>query len=233
MVVSNSYTTITTRQIPGSRVLWSWLAMWELPSKPPLRGHRQLAPAISGHKTMTLNSIALRRNAILVPKDSGSTSKAFIATFNLNLQELGYTLSPGVIKALEKTSGTAVKALAKDTLAALAEARGADVKYKPMYPNFPEQVMEASDAELYLNAILHYWSFVVSDLEGDPNIIWLPKYRRVTRESVEKVKLTILTDLTLNELGLVGEKIATSNTSISAADKSDLAEIVKAGLLHV
>ena len=25
-----------------------------------------------------------------------------------------------------------------------------------MYPNFPEQVMELSDAELYLNAIIHY-----------------------------------------------------------------------------
>src|SRR5277367_3291614 len=133
-----------------------------------------------------LLEITLRHgNAIYLPNVGGTSSKAFIATFNLNLQELGYTIAPGTIKALEKTKGSVVKVLAKDVLDTLAALKGADVKYKPMYPNFPEQVMEASEAELYINAILHYFSFAVSDLEGDPNIIWLPKYRKITRQGVE------------------------------------------------
>jgi len=33
---------------------------------------------------------------------------------------------------------------------------GAHRQFNPMYPNFPEQVMEMSAARLYLNALIHY-----------------------------------------------------------------------------
>ncbi len=28
-----------------------------------------------------------------------------------------------------------------------------------MYPNFPESVMEENEMQLYMNAIVHYWSY--------------------------------------------------------------------------
>ena len=40
-----------------------------------------------------------------------------------------------------------------------------------MYPNFPQQVAEASDAELFVNAILHDISM------GS----WLPEYEKAPR----------------------------------------------------
>ena len=43
---------------------------------------------------------------------------------------------------------------------------GANVEYRPMYPNFPKQVVEASDCELLVYALTHYWTW------GK----WLPDY---------------------------------------------------------
>ena len=49
---------------------------------------------------------------------------------------------------------------------------GDDVIYEPMYKNFPEEVMEASEIDLYLNAILHYLTWE-TDLGEDahPNSV--------------------------------------------------------------
>ena len=33
---------------------------------------------------------------------------------------------------------------------------GAHIQFAPMYPNFPQQMMDLSDADLYINAIIHY-----------------------------------------------------------------------------
>ncbi|MED1722202.1 hypothetical protein [Brevibacillus parabrevis] len=42
---------------------------------------------------------------------------------------------------------------------------GASRRFKPFYPNFPRQVMEASDGELYLESIIHYltWQLPVHE----------------------------------------------------------------------
>ncbi len=33
---------------------------------------------------------------------------------------------------------------------------GAHIQFTPMYPNFPQQMMDLSDADLYINAVIHY-----------------------------------------------------------------------------
>ncbi|MGV7535281.1 hypothetical protein PJM52_29030, partial [Mycobacterium kansasii] len=40
----------------------------------------------------------------------------------------------------------------------LRSNKGGHVYFNPLYPNFPQQVMEASDAELYMNSLLYYIS---------------------------------------------------------------------------
>jgi stress response protein SCP2 len=184
---------------------------------------------------MTLNSILLRRtNKFLLPEHKTKTVLPgdVVATFNLNLQSLGYTLSSSALKAVKHLSPDAVKSLFKEITATLAEARGVK-NYKPMYPNFPEQVMEATDAELYLNAILHYFTVWVADITGsgaDADFIYLPKYTKEKREPLdEKVKLTVLNIAKEDELGVLATRIATSNTSLSATDQEELIALVESG----
>ena len=84
-----------------------------------------------------------------------------------------------------------------------------------MYPNFPKQVMEASDLELYLNAITHYWMAAVRDVaQGQPRLFggrlmegaastptpvetlsvplqWLPEYEVENRESLPEEEVSL------------------------------------------
>jgi stress response protein SCP2 len=179
---------------------------------------------------MNLNSILLRRkNKILIPKKhKNALSRAAIASFNLNIQELGYTLSPECLEEF-RHSGETVLTNALETLKAL---RGADHKYAPMYPNFPKQVMEADEAELYLNAIMHYFSVWVAEINNTRDCIWLPKYRKNPRKPLdEKVELTVIRRISEEEVYAMGTAIATSNTSLSDADKADLKALEGFGFL--
>lgn len=191
---------------------------------------------------MSVQSIVLRRlnKVLLLPtsnvKDAAFAShKAAIATFNLNIQALGYTLSPKVIEALSSQSQASAFLVLDEILTTLKEIKGVK-NYRPMYPNFPKQVIEASDAELYINAIIHYFSFLLVDITGDPDKIWLPKYVKDKREPLdeaEKVELRVIGLATTEDIDKLTTRLATSNTSLSASDKVELCTLVKAGYLTV
>ena len=65
--------------------------------------------------------------------------------------------------------------------------------YQPTYPNFPKQVMDASEAELYLNAIVQYFHDWVADVTGDLSISWKPHYDKEARSKLkDQVTLTVV-----------------------------------------
>jgi hypothetical protein len=181
---------------------------------------------------MNVNSVLLRRkNRMLVPASTGTTSRALIATFNANVQSLGYSLSPRLIKALERTSEATSVLLLEEAVETLKKLKGVHA-YKPMYPNFPQQVMEADECELYLNAVTHYISFMIVDWTGDPDNIWLPKYDKAKRAPLEeKFKARIIDLMDEEEVAAMATAIATSNTSISETDKDDLRALHGTGRL--
>jgi stress response protein SCP2 len=184
---------------------------------------------------MNVQSIVLRRlNKILLPVSGKRVSAptpypALVATFNLNIQALGYTLSPDAIKGFLRLGEASAVLLFDEILTALKEAKGVK-NYRPMYPNFPKQVIEASDAELYINAICHYFSFLVVDITGNPDNIWLPKYVKDKREPLdEKVELRVVDLATTEDIDTLTTRLATSNTSLSASDKEELSTLIKNG----
>ena len=65
---------------------------------------------------------------------------------------------------------------------------GANVSFRPMYPSFPQQVMMASEAELYVNAIYHYIT------------LRLPEY-----VALERFPLLDQVDLKIIDLGSVDD----------------------------
>lgn len=176
------------------------------------------------------NEILLRRkNAVLVPTLRGRCPTGLVAAFNLNLQSLGYTATPELLSKLRLTRQAYAESLMVETLQTLRTLRGV-TNYRPMYPNFPEQVAEASDAELYLNAIFHYFSFVLADVTDNADFIWLPKYAKIDREPLdEKVKLTKLGLGVEKDLWDIVLSLVTSNTSISETDKKDLTQLIQLG----
>jgi hypothetical protein len=201
--------------------------MLELPSYFSLE--KKLALALSN---LLFTMLIRRLNKLIPPQNGGPVADVLIATFNKNIQDLGYTLSPGVIASLRQKGNQEAFKFFSETFTCLKELRGVK-NYQPMYPNFPQQVMDASDTELYLNAFFHYFSVWVSDLSGE-NLIWLPKYRKNHREPLkEQVRLTVLNLGSEEDLFKLATRLATSNTSLSETDKEDLKTLINGGYLEI
>jgi hypothetical protein len=165
--------------------------------------------------------IVLRRlKKVFVPANSGDPQLQFVASLAKNLQSIGFTFSPAVLKRLKSWSPEELLEFANSLLPTLLKMVGGDVEYKPMYPNFPQQVMDASDAELYVNAMLHYWG----DWTGQRI---LPQYETDQRLAVELPKNLKILDLASDdEATKLCRSLISANTSLSKSDLSDLRSLL-------
>ena len=94
---------------------------------------------------------------VVVPEPNPQeNSAALVMAAAKNAQSLGFAFSPELTANLTNQPADFVKTFYVELVGILKELAGDDVKYEPFYPNFPSQVAEASDAELFVNAILHY-----------------------------------------------------------------------------
>jgi len=181
---------------------------------------------MKGTHMLTQTQIYLeKRLKVILPKgtcNTGEVGKRLVATIAKNYEALGYVFSPRLFRALTKLTETQLTAFYQSTLPVLKQMRGAHRSFNPMYPNFPKQVMEASALELYMNAILHYWSFWAKDA-GLTDETWLPEYKKE-----ERMPLTEPTKLDMIDLGSQADfdKIFTvlveAKSSISESDKAIL-----------
>lgn len=167
---------------------------------------------------MHVFDVLLRRQKLLIHQETTKRPQNIVATFLMELNNLGFMVDNTTLAAIHFLRDETYKEIL-DNIKEMVGQRD----YKAFYPNFPKQVMEASDAELYLNAVLHYMSFMIADLSGDADFIWLPKYDKQKREPLdEKVQLKKLT-LASDEDGLkLLDNLINSNSSISETDKTDL-----------
>jgi len=168
------------------------------------------------------NTIYLRRaNKVILSHENQKISKRHIATLAKNLESLGYRLSPELFAVVATLSETSLSDFYQTLIRDLRQMLGANVKFKPMYPNFPKQVMSMSETQLYLNASLHY----LGDWIGTRV---LPSY---TVE--QRAKLTEAMDLKVIDLGTekdfqkIIRNLIGANTSISNTDQQDIAKALE------
>ena len=151
---------------------------------------------------------------VLVPatqEPDVTVSSAYIATAAVNLQALGFAFSKDLLESFAQLSTTEFISLYKEIETTLRQKVGADVAYNPMYRGFPEEVINAEEGELYLNAILHYLFGVMplntEDIERFPLVVPLD------------YKPTILNVGTEADFDALVTNLISANTSISAGDK--------------
>ncbi|MCB9528616.1 MAG: TerD family protein [Myxococcales bacterium] len=172
-----------------------------------------------------LDEILLRRRgAVLLTGGDGSLPLAWVATAMRNLEALGYVAHPALVDRLCTLSEAEFVRFVGPLVGALKKAVGAHVRYAPMYPDFPTQVMAASDVELYVNALMHYFGDVVG-------LRILPDYTPSARPPLPAgflpaPKVVRLGDL--DELAQIGRDLIGANTSISATDKADVVALLAA-----
>lgn len=198
--------------------------------------------------SLTALEIYLTKSRKITVQGNGTqpSSSAMVATFNRNLISLGFVCSPELTSALVGLSEEALGHLYEEIVPILKNMTGAHRTFKPMYPNFPKQVMEASEFELYLNAITHYWMSAVRDVaQGQPRLYggrlmegaastpasvetlcvplqWLPEYEDEGRERLpeEEVSLKVIGLGNHDDFGKVFTRLVGSNVSLSESDKA-------------
>lgn len=168
------------------------------------------------------NIILRRKNRVFINDDdmlkslSGAASeknKQIVATMNKNIEVFGYTMSEALFDKLVHMK-TKNREVVYDALVnGLKEITGADRVYNPMYPNFPESVMEKDDFELYFNAIVHYWSFGTL-------LPYEEKKERAPLFNAAKVK--VLEAGSFDDLNDIFNNLCASKTSLSKSDVDDM-----------
>lgn len=169
----------------------------------------------------SLNEILLRRrNKILLPKGRGVTSLQLLATMLKNVESLGYTFSSELLDGLQQLGDAKLMLVHEGLLPILKKLVGADVQYRPMYPNFPEEVMQADEATLYLNALVHYAS------KGT----LYPRIEKQSRTQLEeRPSLRVINEGSREDIAQIFNNLCTSRTSLSQTDKDDMEYLMTRG----
>lgn len=168
------------------------------------------------------NIILRRKNRVFINDDDmlkslsaavGEKNKQIVATMNKNIEVFGYTMSEALFDKLVHMKAKNREVMYDALVNGLKEITGADRVYNPMYPNFPESVMEKDDFELYFNAIVHYWSFGTL-------LPYEEKKERVPLFNTAKVK--VLEAGSFDDLNDIFNNFCASKTSLSKSDVEDM-----------
>ncbi len=137
-------------------------------------------------------------------------SEAF--TLLLKCEQLGFSFDNKLLNIVSHAKTSEMEKF-WDWMVKMNKEVYSSASYKPMYPNFPKQVIEASEVELLVNAFMHY----TGDLFG---IRIMPSYKEKARkglkESVNPLRMSVITEEVVPQLFIQN---ITANTSASEASK--------------
>lgn len=174
---------------------------------------------------MSYNAVMIRRRNAVITDTLGRFAAEAVPAFGLvasldaNLRKLGYALHGELAVDLMKRPSQDIEKIAADVIEAVKEIKGVR-NYRPMYPNFPQQVMDASEGELYLNAIMHYFGIALGyDIR--------PEYDKLARPELDfdESKYTILRLGNLTGFHKMMTEVATQKSAFSETDRADLLEL--------
>lgn len=178
---------------------------------------------------MSLANIYLRRSLAVLPLPAATTPeetavmKATVAAVMQNVASLGFKVSSEVSENLLQASFDNVYLWHDQVLSVLKELVGENYRYNPMYPNFPQQVMDLDAAELFINATNHYRG----NLTGNRV---MPEYEKDLRDPYQEYGLSATREIRLGsseEAQEVFDALLSSTTGYSSTDQQDAKLIVE------
>ena len=172
-------------------------------------------------QTKMFNEILLRRRnklnvQAMVDSRIDNIDRAIIMV--KNIESLGYTFDKNLFEYVRHISVKSQNKLYIELIACLKEYTGANKNWEAFYPNFPEQVEQAEDWELFVNAVIHYMS-------GGKLI---PQYEKDERLPLfESTELKVIGYAEEGELDEIMNNLITSKTSLSETDKTDMIWLIQ------
>jgi len=157
-----------------------------------------------------------RRSRVLAQPGRAVLPPAYLATLYKELEALGFTLSPALDACLGTWEARPFEVFYKALLKDIREMKGVHHTWRPLYPDFPAQVVRASAAELFLNAVRHYASFGT----------WQPDETASPRgdlgEAARRAHLRTIDIGTQQDFEQIFTQLAGARSSLSPQDKDDL-----------
>ena len=181
----------------------------------------------------SIDSIALRHlNGIYIAKNTDNNinetlSMAELATLIKKFEGYGYIFSKELAIAISKEERNIIIDKLKAVIKVIEDFKS-DKNYTVFYKNFPDEVINMSEVDLYINQILHYWiGYLPSNNEnitkGEVEPSKLVKARElnlVDDEMIEKLFVDLLSsNVTLSEQYLDDVCVLTNNKSIKKLEK--------------
>lgn len=154
----------------------------------------------------------LNAGFVLVPareERSTTPSASHALMMQAEFMKLGFMMKRELFDQLSALTEPEVEDIYNEALPILATAVLEGKPWQPFYPNFPQQVLQASEETLYLNALVHYWTF------GE----WRPDYPATRRlQRFEKAKFREIGVGNEADLLSIFTKLLGAKASISQED---------------
>ena len=181
----------------------------------------------------SINSIALRHlNGIYIPKNidnnvNETLSIEELATLIKKFEGYGYIFSKELAIAISKEERNVIIDKLKAVIKVIEDFKS-DKNYTVFYKNFPDEVINMSEVDLYINQILHYWiGYLPSNSENvikedvEPSkLVKARELNLIDDEMIEKLFIDLLSsNVTLSEQYLDDVCVLTNNKSIKELEK--------------
>lgn len=159
--------------------------------------------------TLTKNIVAFQKGLVIPPND-GMDNRLAVSTLQSHLMYFKYLLSDEAFEQLSKSDLSFIVNLHNEVLNYLKVNTGGGKNFKPLYKNFPTEVMSLNDSELYRNAIKHYLS----------NGTWDPSLDVSYEKDIkfENVKYNIINSGNEDDFSKIFTNLVSINTSLSPQD---------------
>ena len=181
----------------------------------------------------SINSIALRHfNGVYMAKNTDNNvnetlSMAELATLIKKFEGYGYIFSKELAIAISKEERNTIIDKLKAVIEVIEDFKS-DKNYTVFYKNFPDEVINMSEVDLYINQILHYWigylpsnseNIIKEDVEPS-KLVKSRELNLIDDEMIEKLFVDLLSsNVTLSEQYLDDVCVLTNNKSIKELEK--------------
>ena len=181
----------------------------------------------------SINSIAIRHlNGIYIAKNTTNNvnetlSIEELATLIKKFEGYGYIFSKELAIAISKEERNVIIDKLKAVIKVIEDFKS-DKNYTVFYKNFPDEVINMSEVDLYINQILHYWiGYLPSNSENvikedvEPSkLVKARELNLIDDEMIEKLFIDLLSsNVTLSEQYLDDVCVLTNNKSIKELEK--------------
>ena len=176
----------------------------------------------------SINSIAIRHlNGINIAKNTTNNvnetlSIEELATLIKKFEGYGYIFSKELAIAISKEERNVIIDKLKAVIKVIEDFKS-DKNYTVFYKNFPDEVINMSEVDLYINQILHYWigylpssneNIIKEDVEPS-KLVKSRELNLIDDEMIEKLFIDLLSsNVTLSEQYLDDVCVLTNNKSI-------------------